>query len=43
MVVLMRSETKLWFYECGQRQGYGCVDDVRDKRPVFITEARIVV
>ncbi len=44
VVVLMRSETRLWLCECCQRQGYGCVDEVRDKAIwLCILAARMVV
>jgi hypothetical protein len=39
MFVWMRSETRLWLCECGQRQGYGCFDEVRDKA-VCLNEVR---
>jgi hypothetical protein len=31
MIVRMRSESRLWLCECGQSQGYGCLDEIRDK------------
>jgi hypothetical protein len=34
MFVWMRSETRLWLCECGQRQGFGYVDEIRDKAMV---------